>query len=95
MLEQYLMVKWIASKLFFQHEPSNLWHLFQSQQFSPAQQQTEKAASDSDSENADSEERNLPETEPRKSVDSDALMSSETQLIIPGEVNILPLPALQ
>ncbi|KAF4798840.1 Dynein-1-alpha heavy chain, flagellar inner arm I1 complex [Turdus rufiventris] len=59
-----------------------------SQQFSPAQQQTEKAASDSDSENADSEERNLPETEPRKSVDSDALMNSETQLIIPDELKL-------
>ncbi|XP_038008579.1 dynein heavy chain 10, axonemal [Motacilla alba alba] len=71
-----------------------------SQQISPAlshgQQQTEKTSLDSDSENTDSEEMNLPETEPRKSVeDSDTVMGSETQLSIPGEGHLkLEMPTV-
>ncbi|XP_031362138.1 dynein axonemal heavy chain 10 [Lonchura striata] len=62
-------------------------------QFSPAlshgQQQTEKTSFDSDSENADSEEINLPETEPRKSVeDSNTPTTSETQLSIPEHLKL-------
>ncbi|XP_074410515.1 dynein axonemal heavy chain 10 isoform X7 [Zonotrichia albicollis] len=63
-----------------------------SQQSSPApshgQQQTEKTF-DSDSENSDSEAVKLPETEPRKSVESvESLTGSETQLIIPEHLKL-------
>ncbi|KAF2987534.1 hypothetical protein EK904_013207 [Melospiza melodia maxima] len=62
-------------------------------QSSPApshgQQQTEKTSFDSDSENSDSEAVKLPESEPRKSVESvESLTGSETQLIIPEHLKL-------
>ncbi|XP_063271579.1 dynein axonemal heavy chain 10 [Prinia subflava] len=54
-----------------------------------SQRQTEKSSSDSDSENTYSEEMNLSETEPEKSVeDSNTALRSGTQRAIPGDLKL-------